>query len=350
MLGRYWTSLYPSRKVFFPLSSTLCLSFLKHNYLEKRFAVQYINMSAVSDPTMTASAEDVSIPRSPLLFEYNEDKYDGIIVSSKFLPQAEEKFEEMLVHSISYWKANKRRGVWIKIPLEKSSLIPIAVKHGFVFHHAERDYVMLTHWLSDEQECRLPANASHQVGVGCVVIHPVTGQLLLVQEKNGPLKGAGVWKIPTGLCDASEDIEIAAEREVKEETGINAKFSKLLAFRQAHNISFGKSDLFFLCVLTPESFDISLQEAEIHDCAWKEPEILTNQSFFRKSPLHSVLNQKIQHEVRAVLGKADPQPALITKKLALGFLPQINSLYYFESKEDVLENTKSETANENTDR
>jgi ADP-ribose pyrophosphatase YjhB (NUDIX family) len=30
----------------------------------------------------------------------------------------------------------------------------------------------------------------------------------------------GVWKVPTGLVDAKEDLHVAAVREVKEETGM----------------------------------------------------------------------------------------------------------------------------------
>lgn len=39
--------------------------------------------------------------------------------------------------------------------------------------------------------------AAAQVGVGAVVVNE-SGELLMVQERNGPLKGRGVWKMPTG--------------------------------------------------------------------------------------------------------------------------------------------------------
>lgn len=41
---------------------------------------------------------------------------------------------------------------------------------GFKYHHAEQAYVMLTYWIP-EGPCLLPANASHQVGVGGFVIN-----------------------------------------------------------------------------------------------------------------------------------------------------------------------------------
>jgi ADP-ribose pyrophosphatase YjhB (NUDIX family) len=34
----------------------------------------------------------------------------------------------------------------------------------------------------------------------------------------------GVWKVPTGLVDAKEDLHIAAVREVKEETGMRTLY------------------------------------------------------------------------------------------------------------------------------
>ena len=44
--------------------------------------------------------------------------------------------------------------------------------------------------------------------------------VLCVQERNGVLKGKGVWKMPTGLVNAREDITEAAVREVEEECGL----------------------------------------------------------------------------------------------------------------------------------
>ncbi len=56
------------------------------------------------------------------------------------------------------------RGVWLKLPLELSQLVPVATGLGFVYHHAEPEYLMLTKWLPNTP-CTLPANASHQVSV-----------------------------------------------------------------------------------------------------------------------------------------------------------------------------------------
>lgn len=65
-------------------------------------------------------------------------------------------------HALKDWRHGGIKGVWINIPAEKSELVPVAIKHGFQFHHAERAYVMLTRWLPDTENT-LPPNASHQV-------------------------------------------------------------------------------------------------------------------------------------------------------------------------------------------
>ena len=59
---------------------------------------------------------------------------------------------------------------------------------GFELHHAEKGYVMLTKWLPPHEENKLPENASHQVGIGAFVLNE-RREMLLVQEKSGPLKG-----------------------------------------------------------------------------------------------------------------------------------------------------------------
>lgn len=56
-----------------------------------------------------------------------------------------------------------------------------------------------------------------QVGIGAFVLND-NNELLAVQERRGPLTGMNVWKLPTGLANAGEDIADAAERELLEET------------------------------------------------------------------------------------------------------------------------------------
>ena len=51
---------------------------------------------------------------------------------------------------------------------------------------------------------------------------------------------------------------------------IIAEFRGILAFRQQHNQpgAFGRSDLYFLCHLTPLNFDLRPDSYEISECTW----------------------------------------------------------------------------------
>lgn len=99
-----------------------------------------------------------------------EDRYDGVIVEASTLPDSKDVFLSDLLYSLQQWKSSGKRGVWLKIPSDKLDYASAAVESGFVMHHAEKDYLMLTHWLS-EDENKLPPNASHQIGVGCIVVN-----------------------------------------------------------------------------------------------------------------------------------------------------------------------------------
>ncbi|KAA8526033.1 hypothetical protein F0562_007867 [Nyssa sinensis] len=195
-----------------------------------------------------------------------DDEYGGVIVEPERLPSDPNVFAFRLHSSLSHWKIKGKNGIWLKLPLERSELVPIAVKEGFEYHHAERGYVMLTYWIP-EGTCMLPANASHQVGVGGFVIND-QNEVLVVQEKHCAPELVGLWKLPTGFILESEEIFTGAVREVKEETGIDTEFVEVIAFRHAHNFAFEKSDLFFICMLRPLSTQIIVDDHEIQAAKW----------------------------------------------------------------------------------
>ncbi|CAN6448403.1 unnamed protein product [Victoria cruziana] len=169
-----------------------------------------------------------SLPIDVEILSGVEDKYDGITVEIKE-PVDVTAFAASLKASISNWRQQGKKGVWLKIPIQLATLVPAAVEEGFWYHHAEPTYLMLVHWLPDTPHT-LPINATHRVGVGAIVINSER-QVLVVQEKTGFFRGSGVWKIPTGVIDEGEDITVGAVREVKEETGIETEFVEILTFR-----------------------------------------------------------------------------------------------------------------------
>ena len=258
---------------------------------------------------------------SHAVLEYDEDKYDGVIVKAGSLPATKGAFHDALRNSLHTWRENQKRGVWLKIPTAKLEFASVAAEMGFTMHHAETGYLMMTHWLSADEN-HLPPNATHQVGVGCVVLNP-DGKMLCVQEKNGPLKGLGVWKVPTGLADPQENLDDAAKREVFEETGIETDFVGILCFRQAHGFLFDKSDLFFVCLMAAKTTDIVKQESEIAACDWIDIDTYCQQSVFMLSPLHSKLNAHIRSFIKGEGRRVVMEQLMLTQ----GFRPGLNGLY-----------------------
>ncbi|KAL2332829.1 hypothetical protein Fmac_014042 [Flemingia macrophylla] len=240
------------------------------------------------------------------------DAHGGVIVELKEAMDSE-VFATLLRSSLLHWKQQGKDGVWIKLPIELVSLVETAVKEGFWYHHAEPTYLMLVYWIP-KTGCTIPPNASHRVGVGAIVLKD-TKEVLVVQEKRGGFHGIGVWKMPTGVVDAGEEIFEAAIREVKEETGIDTEFVEVLAFRHTHNSLFGKSDLSFVCMLRPLSFDIKKQELEIEAAQWMPFEEFADQPFNR-------MHEPFKYMIELCMAKVE--------NVYDGFSPRISSSYFAE--------------------
>ncbi|KAK9224241.1 hypothetical protein WN944_012691 [Citrus x changshan-huyou] len=231
--------------------------------------------------TMSASVNSSSATVNKFLNGIN-DNYGGVVVQMNE-PMDPQLFASLLKSSISHWRQQAKKGVWIKLPIELANLVEPAVKEGFWFHHAEPNYLMLVYWIPGGANT-LPANASHRVGVGAFVMNGKR-EVLVVQENSGRFRGTGIWKFPTGVVDEGEDICVAAVREVKEETSIDTEFVEVLAFRQSHQSFFEKSDIFFLCMLRPLSFDIQKQESEIEAAEWMPLEEYAAQPYVQNQEL-----------------------------------------------------------------
>ncbi|XP_024026326.1 nudix hydrolase 2 [Morus notabilis] len=240
---------------------------------------------SISTSLSSSAKEAMAENAAPLLSAVN-DLHGGVRVEMKE-PINPQEFGVLLRASMSQWRAQEKKGIWIKLPIELANLVEIAVKEGFRYHHAESDYLMLVHWIPVTADT-LPANASHSVGIGAFVMKD-NGEVLVVQEKTGRFKGLGVWKYPTGVVNEGEDICTAAIREVKEETGIDTEFVEVLAFRESHKLLFTKSDLFFVCMLKPRSFDIQIQVVEIEAAKWMPVEEYEAQPFIQNHKLFNLV-------------------------------------------------------------
>ncbi|CAI0440268.1 unnamed protein product [Linum tenue] len=255
------------------------ISFAFHFHNHSPVLSSRARFSTVSRPTVSTNVRCLSNSVNPpvameqvvaaleqvkLLTSVN-DQHGGVIVELSE-PIDPGLFASMLRLSISEWRKLGKKGVWIKLPIELCSLVEVAVREGFWYHHAEPTYLMLVSWLPGGVH-PLPPNASHRVSVGAFVMNE-NREVLVVQENSGVFRGTGIWKFPTGVVEEGEDLCTAVVREVKEETAIDAEFMEILAFRQSHKAYFEKSDLFFLCMLRPISFDVQRQEAEIEAAKW----------------------------------------------------------------------------------
>lgn len=77
-----------------------------------------------------------------------------------------------------------------------------------------------------------------------------------------------------GLVDKGENICESVVREVKEETGVDAKVVSHLLMRERTDALFGASDLYFVYVLEAVDEEICKDPKEIADCQWKSLEFL----------------------------------------------------------------------------
>ncbi|XP_052538635.1 nucleoside diphosphate-linked moiety X motif 6, partial [Tympanuchus pallidicinctus] len=200
------------------------------------------------------------------------DKYGGVSVELAELrwPRRRERaaFGRWLRASVAQWQQEGRVAVWLHVPILQSGLAAVAASQGFDFHHAESGSATLTRWLG-EGPSRLPAFASHQLGVAGAVLDENNGKVLVVQDRNKTVSG---WKFPGGLSNPGEDIGDTAIREVFEETGIKSEFKSILSIRQQHKHpgAFGKSDMYIICRLQPSSFTINFCQQECLRCEWMD--------------------------------------------------------------------------------
>lgn len=188
-------------------------------------------------------------------------------------PWSQSRFRERLNATLTACREMGKSSLWVEVPMSRSSVIEEMAPFGLRFHHAEGETAVLNVWLRDS-ESKIPAFATHHVGVGAVVVNS-RNEILCVRELR---RNYLPWKTPTGLADLGEPLEAAVEREVREETGIRATFRSVLGFRQTHGLAHGRSDLFFVCHLDPvEEVDADggirisqpvIQTCEIETAAW----------------------------------------------------------------------------------
>lgn len=187
-------------------------------------------------------------------------------------------FLQKLDSSIAFFRKNDFNSLWLHVPITRASIIERLAesqsnKANFRFdlHHTNQttQTIVLKKWLKSTED-KIPPFATHQVGCAGFVLND-KNEILLIKEWSGPSSNrlqTRQWKLPGGLLDAGETFEEATCREVLEETGIETEFESLLTFWHRHGLAFGKSDMYFVCLLKPKSLEINACPVEVSAAGW----------------------------------------------------------------------------------
>lgn len=122
-------------------------------------------------------------------------------------------------------------------------------------------------WMDKKVACRMPPYADHYVGVGGAVINQ-KGEILLIKENRS--LDTRRWKLPGGFMNPQERIADSVVREVREETGVTAKFAGFVGVRETLNYKYGASDFYFVAVMTCDtSQDVQIEDTdEVAKAQW----------------------------------------------------------------------------------
>lgn len=198
----------------------------------------------------------------PLLATVNQ--FGGVVIEPQTLPSSPDEFKAQLEFSLEQWCSEGHKLIWLEVAIQLAALIPIATEQGFIFHHSTPHTLMMTRQLV--ADAFVPAYATHYIGAGGVVINEKQEVLVVVERYRG---GHGRYiKLPGGALHQGEHLVDGVIREVLEETGIEARFESLVCFRHWHGYRYGKSDIYFVCRLSPAHNDINFDRGELDECMW----------------------------------------------------------------------------------
>jgi ADP-ribose pyrophosphatase YjhB (NUDIX family) len=262
----------------FAFASAHTIQQTNYSTTSRKSTTNDINTSILSGTPPSAEGEDEG-----LLIPYRDgshgsvkiimdDDETGLYSTDSSNALSVEDFKNRLLNTIETCKQLNKKSLWIQVPMSKARYIEACTDiPGLEFHHTESGTAHLALWLKQDIENKIPEYATHQVGVGAIVVNSKS-EVLCVRELR---KNFRKWKIPGGLADLGEQLNEAAIREVKEETGIDCRFKSVLGFRHSHSAQFGRSDMYFVCRLEPiEEDDGTLQQqpvaqkGEIAAAAW----------------------------------------------------------------------------------
>jgi len=256
------------------------------------------------------------------LLQYTTDAYNGVTIDQP-LGDDEIQFGKVLEASVLRWREDGRKAVWLNVPREKAHFLPVALELGFNYYHCTPSALVLTKWLP-QGDSKIPSPPTHFIGVGGVVVNDKE-EILVVKEKYGP--ATQLWKLPGGQVDSGEDVATAAVREVKEETGIDTKFECILSIREHHGYRFGKTDMYWTCLLTPLSFNIVPQASEIQEAKWMKFSEFVELPYYSRGVYKTILGIARDSVTRDGSGSTG-YTGWKSHSLPIGFMKGSNTIYH----------------------
>ncbi|WP_421381111.1 NUDIX hydrolase [Bacillus salacetis] len=126
------------------------------------------------------------------------------------------------------------------------------------------------------------------------------GRWLVVKKKYGGLKG--MWSLPAGFVDEGETLEQAAQREVKEETGLDTNVEGVIGIRSGV-IKDKISDNMVLFLLNQEDFaqEPVPCEDEISEVRW-----MTKEQLLRCKETSIMIHEMIKYDFNLLKSGLDP--------------------------------------------
>ena len=230
-----------------------------------------------------------------------DDKYNGITIDILSIPNNIKQFEFELCDIIQ--NIQKKNLLWIKLPIEKSEIIPILTKYDFIFHHCNENDITMLKKINDNAV--VPTAMNHTLGVGAVVIKD--NKLLVIKDK--------IWqkyKLPGGYIDDRENISQALQREVLEETGIKVELISITSLGHMYPSQFNQSNLYVVCSAKALSYDININDSdEIIDAKWIDLDEYFNDEdihIYNKDLVKNAMkNNGLKLNLKDYFGKANSQ-------------------------------------------
>ena len=200
--------------------------------------------------------------QTPYIFKVNKHRVCNISIKEQD-DGLSSNFPMKFKATLAALASTEAKAIVLRVAEEYSDFVPLAIKEGMSFLSVSNSDLLLMMKL---KECSMPPPATHAIGGGALTLSPDLKKILVVKEKNGPLKH--LWKIPTGRLDPGESIQAGILRELSEELDLRVKFVGLLAVRDVFPMIYDLNELFFTAVVIAESEEFKRCPIELADAKW----------------------------------------------------------------------------------